>query len=144
MTPSRLYSWDAIVNRNFVRDSLKAVLPDKIKEINELVDVGEYGIESYWCRLACCFIFMMSCMGELEITFKMFQLLYKIPTNNDPWIKAKPNEKPETHLMGDISEVTVAIGGMPIFWKILNLLIIVLPKFTLWKLTTETGVLMLM
>jgi len=142
ITGPRLYRWDAIVNRMFVKDSLKALLPDRIAEINELVDVGEYGIESYWCRCACCFIFMVSCQDEFAIIFKMLQLLWKIPNVAEPWIQAKP--RTDERLVGLIDEVRVVIAGMPIFWKVFNLFIVVVPKFMLWKLTAETGVTILM
>merc|ERR1719183_1177225 len=102
ITGPRLYSWDAIVNRNFVKDSLKAVFPDKIQAIDEKVDVGEYGLESYYCRCICCFIFMMSCMGEFVITGKMAQLLWTIPTKAEPWLQAKP--RTDEKLLGHIDE----------------------------------------
>jgi len=142
ITGPRLYGWDAIVNRNFVKDSLKALLPGKIEEIDKLIDVGEYGMESYWCRCACCFIFMMSCQGELAIIFKMAQLLYKIPTVGEPWIKAKA--RTDEKLVGLIDEVRVVIAGMPLFWKVFNMFVVVAPKLMLWKLTAETGVTILM
>jgi len=141
----RLYSWTAITNRQFVKDSLKSAMPDKADHLDKVIDVGEYGIESYWCRLACCFIFMMSCMGELETTYKMFQLLVKIPTKSQPWILPRPkSDETPAVLLGEIEEVQVLIAGMPFFWKLLNLVIVVLPKFMLWKLTTETGITVLM
>lgn len=137
----RLYSWDAFVNRNFVKDSLKALLPDRIQEIEEKVDPGEYGVESYWCRFACCFIFMVSCMGELAIIYKMVELLYLIPTRSEPWILPKDTDSPED---GSMDDVSVVVAGMPLFWKIVNMLIVVFPKLMLWKLTAETGVTVLM
>merc|ERR1740117_369135 len=62
ITPSSMYDWGSIVNRGFVKDSLKALFPDRVDDIEAAIAVGEYGVESYWCRVACCFIFMMSCM----------------------------------------------------------------------------------
>lgn len=140
----RLYNWDAIVNRNFVKDSLKAVFPDKIQEINDQVDPGEYGIESYWCRLACCFIFMISCMDELVIIFKMGELLYQIPTKAEAWIRPKRKAGALPRSMGNIDDVSLVIAGMPMLWKLINLVMVVLPKALLWKLGTETGVTFLM
>jgi hypothetical protein len=54
------------VDRTFVRDSLKALFPDRVEEIEQKIDPGEYGVESYWCRFACCFVFMISCMDSLS------------------------------------------------------------------------------
>jgi hypothetical protein len=160
ITGPRLYDWSSIVSRNFVKDSLKTLFPDKIKEIDEKIDPGEYGIESYYCRLVCCFIFMVSCMGELVVTYKMAQLIYKIPTKNEPWIVPNETLSKEVgvrratcrQLLGDdgtkrvgaIDEVHVKIAGMPLFWKIVNFLFVCLPKFILWKLTAETGITVLM
>lgn len=143
ITAPRLYSWTAIVNRNFVKDSLKAVLPDKHEEIDKMVDPGEYGVESYWCRFACCFIFMMSCMGELGIIWKMVELLVQIPSKAESWILPRPKTSAEP-MLGTIEEVQVLIAGMPLLWKLLNMVIVVMPKFMLWKLTAETGVTILM
>lgn len=142
VTGPRLYSWEAIVDRTFVRDSFAALFPDKIDEINAKIDPGEYGVESYWCRLACCFIFMISCMDDLNIIYKIAQLLYKIPTEAGRWIRPRPN--PGYKLHGSIEEVEVKIAGMPLKWKVINGLCIVLPKLVLWKLTAETGMGMLM
>lgn len=144
ITGPRLYSWNAIVGRNFVKDSLKAIFPDKLREIEELVDVGEYGLESYWCRTMCAFIFMVSCMGELCIIFKMIELIWKVPTKAEPWIHPRPREPGCGPLLGSLDEVRVTIAGIPMPWKILNLVIVVGPKFMLWKLTAETGITILM
>jgi len=142
VSAARLYSWDAIVNRNFVKDSMKAVFPDKIQEINDFVDPGEYGVESYWCRLACCFIFMISCMDELVLVVKMGELIFKIPTKAEPWIRPRP--RTGEPLMGKADEVELRIAGMPLVWKCINLAMIVAPKAMLWKLACETGITFLM
>jgi hypothetical protein len=144
ITGPRLYNWDAIANRNFVKDSLKALFPDRSKEIDAKIDVGEYGVESYWCRLSCCFIFMISCMGELVVTYKQLQLLYKIPTADEPWIETKQSDGEEAQLVGSIEEVRIAIAGMPLAWKFINFVLVVLPKFFLWRMTAVTGVAVLM
>jgi len=142
ITAPRLYSWPAIVDQKFVKDSLEALFPDKLREIHEKVIVGEYGVESYWCRAICCFIFMVSCMGELGIIFKMGELLWKVPNKAEPWIHPRP--KTGAPLVGSIDEVKVTIAGMPLHWKFFNLVIVIWPKFLLWKLTAETGITILM
>ncbi|CAK9024303.1 unnamed protein product, partial [Durusdinium trenchii] len=48
----RLYSFPIWSTRVFVKDSLKAIFPDLAEEIDAKVDPGEYGLESYHCRLA--------------------------------------------------------------------------------------------
>jgi len=110
-----------------------------------LVDPGEYGVESYSCRLACCFIFMISCMGEFVVTCKMAQLIWKIPTRAEPWIEPKVDEQDESaHLLGAIDEVRITIAGMPFIWKVINMVMVVIPKFFLWRLTAGTGITVLM
>jgi len=141
--PPRMYSWDALISRQFTKDSLKTLFPEKVEEIDAKVDVGEYGVESYYCRLACCFIFMIPCMQELTIISKMAELIWKIPTKAEPWIRPKiyaPDEK----LIGHLEEVTLKIAGMPLTWKLMNMIGVVFPKLALWKLLTETGVTFLM
>lgn len=147
VTAPRLYSWDLIVARNFVKDSLKAIFPDKLDDINALIDAGEYGLESYWCRVTCCLIFMISCMGEMALTIKTVQLLYKIPNKAEAWILPREEtylDKCDSPLQGEIDEVRIRVAGMPPFWKVLSLVVVVIPKIMLWKLTTETGITILM
>merc|ERR1719375_2832835 len=57
-TASRLYSWPQWSARKFVQESLKSLFPDKVHDIEEKVDIGEYGLEDYWCRTASVFVFM--------------------------------------------------------------------------------------
>ncbi|CAE7566707.1 unnamed protein product [Symbiodinium sp. CCMP2592] len=63
--PARIYSWSVWSTRIYVRDALKAVFPEKAAEIQELVDPGEYGIESYSCRWLCCALFTATLLGDL-------------------------------------------------------------------------------
>merc|ERR1719230_203171 len=46
--------------------------------------------------------------------------------------------------MGSVDEVQVHIAGMTYFWKFVNMILVVMPKLFLWKLTAETGVTILM
>jgi len=135
-----MYSWDAWVNRNFVKASFKALFPDKAAEIDQVVDPGEYGVESYVCRWVCCFIFMIPCMQELNIIIKMAELIYQVPTSPEPWIEPRGSSVE----LGLISEVQLKIAGMPCKWKLLNLVIVVGLKALLWKQTAETGMTFLM
>lgn len=139
----RMYDWDNIISRQFTKDSLKAIFPEKAQDINDKIDVGEYGVESYSCRLACCFIFMISCMQELTVIFKLVELIIKIPTEAEPWIQPKKPAAGETFI-GHLEEVTIKIAGMPLTWKLINVILVVFPKAMLWKLLTETGITFLM
>merc|ERR1712137_642950 len=57
--PGSLYPYDVWNTRKFVRDSLQVIFPDLSDEIAEKVDPGEYGLEGYYCRLLCIFVFMV-------------------------------------------------------------------------------------
>lgn len=127
----RIYPFDQWTTRNFVRDSLKAIFPEKKAEIERFADPGEYGLESYKCRLLCCVLFMVSLTSEFDTITKLCHLLYSLPTNHDMWFEYDPEVD---------SEVTVKIAGMPRHWKIMNILFILFPKIFLWKLTCQAGI----
>lgn len=141
VTAPRMYNWDQWSLRLYVRQAFKDMFPDRMTDINKFVDPGEYGVESYWCRFVCIFIFMIPCMRELNIIAKMAELLVRIPTDAEPWID--PKEEIVSGL-GMIDEVTIKIAGMPMIWKIMDFMFIVLPKLLLWKMTAETGTTFLM
>mmetsp|Transcript_18376 Transcript_18376/g.29004 ORF Transcript_18376/g.29004 Transcript_18376/m.29004 type:complete len:434 (+) Transcript_18376:102-1403(+) len=140
ITASRMYNWDSFLNRNFVKDSFKALFPDRLEDIDRLVDPGEYGVESYWCRFMCCFVFMIPCMQELNIIIKMMELMYQIPSADEAWIEARD----DLPVLGGIEEVRLKIAGMPMKWKVINLVFVIFPKVALWKLTCESGMTFLM
>lgn len=85
-TPERLYTWQAWSTRNFVKQSLLQLFPHLQEEINEEVDPGEYGLESFFCRWMCCFIFIVSTTPEFKSICGMVRLLYVIPTRAEPWV----------------------------------------------------------
>lgn len=142
ITTARTYSWAAYAQRTFLRDSLKALLKGTHtgEEIDNVIDPGEYGVESHSCRLVCCFIFVISCMQEFHIMVKMIELLYYVPTLDDPWIEPRA----DGDCSGSIGDVHIKISGMPMFWKIFNLVTIVGLKLLLWKQTCATGMFFLM
>lgn len=142
ITPSRLYDHHDIVSRTFMKDSLKAIFPDRIEDINAKLDVGEYGMESNMCRYICCFIFMINCLDELEKIWGLGHLLYHVPSEDEPWIR--PLDDYEDLRQGRIEDVTIRIAGIPRIWKVINVMLIFIPKFMLWKLTVSTGFTFLM
>eukprot|EP00913_Durusdinium_trenchii_P002920 g2707.t1 len=216
ITPPRLYSFDIWTTRIFVRESLKAIFPDKQErrcdlvtpmhkhdDIQDLIDPGEYGLESYWCRLLCCILFVMSMLKEATNIIGMGKVLYYPPTRADSWlgegmgdsqadivqadldsgdVKTIPvssddpedaransrqsvlgDKKRSTRLLssedlasaavppsGDVFEeemldsIDLKIAGMPLMWKVINAVCILLPKILVWKLTVQTGITFLM
>merc|ERR1719476_1321373 len=55
----RLYSYDIWSTRSFLRDTLVSLFPEKSNLIKSVADPGEYGMENYYIRLACIFIFVL-------------------------------------------------------------------------------------
>jgi len=143
ITPPRLYSWNTWSTRVFVKQSLEAHFPERIDDINKLVDPGEYGLESYSCRWLCCFIFMMSVMSELFLNFRMLRLLLYVPTKNEPWLELR-KEDPDADTTNWLDAAEVKVAGMSLGWKIINVLVVFIPKMLLWKITAEAGVTFLM
>eukprot|EP00440_Ansanella_granifera_P041960 gb/GFBE01045489.1/.p1 GENE.gb/GFBE01045489.1/~~gb/GFBE01045489.1/.p1 ORF type:complete len:304 (+),score=47.21 gb/GFBE01045489.1/:1-912(+) len=147
--------------RSFVRDSFKAMFPERAHEIQEKVDPGEYGVESYYLRLVCCFLFVLGLWEDLAGSYEMIDLLWTVPTQSDRWIlPVEPSEPPHPSGLKSDSKAPEAaehadaeheldfvkfrIAGMPMHWKIFNILIVCIPKFYLWLLTIDIGIVFLM
>merc|ERR1712176_1384011 len=47
---------------------------------------GEFGMESYNCRLICCWIYILALIGDIEGTLDMGRLIYHVPTKAESWI----------------------------------------------------------
>eukprot|EP00929_Paragymnodinium_shiwhaense_P048814 TRINITY_DN24642_c0_g1_i1.p1 TRINITY_DN24642_c0_g1~~TRINITY_DN24642_c0_g1_i1.p1 ORF type:complete len:429 (-),score=60.60 TRINITY_DN24642_c0_g1_i1:382-1668(-) len=139
MSPARMYNWDQWVTRVYVRDALLAVFPDSRDEIRQSVDPGEYGMESYSCRLVCVFVFMITVIEELYLIVRMIRFLVYIPNESQPWLveieSTDPSEEPD---------VQVRVAGMSVFWKLFSALTVLLPKAVLWTMTVDTGTSFLM
>mmetsp|Transcript_72939 Transcript_72939/g.128826 ORF Transcript_72939/g.128826 Transcript_72939/m.128826 type:complete len:475 (+) Transcript_72939:64-1488(+) len=149
-TPSRVYSWDLWTTRMYVRDSLKALFPDRVDDINTLVDPGEYGVESYYCRLLCCALFTVTVMSDLWGSINMLWVFIDVPNKAECWVDyeeptwADKEHAKAIHGWTELDLVTLKIAGMPLSWKIFNVLVVLLPKMLLWKITAEAGILFLM
>lgn len=165
MSGARLYSWTQWTVRTYVKDSLTQLFP----ALGDKIDPGEYGVESYNCRLVCVILFIISIIPELELCVDLARLLWYVPSRGDPWITLLSEEEAkerETNLprlvTPDLKEVErpqdteaetadealkqvrVAVAGMPIGWKVFNLVFVCLPKFVLTLQTAQTGMVFLM
>mmetsp|Transcript_33002 Transcript_33002/g.77012 ORF Transcript_33002/g.77012 Transcript_33002/m.77012 type:complete len:496 (-) Transcript_33002:125-1612(-) len=151
-TSMRYYSWNQWISRTFARDSMRAVFPEKAADIGKYVDPGEYGVESKNCRLLCCVLFIVSVLDDVIGTFNMARVLVDVPTRADLWIDYEPpgeswaTKDHAKTIAGktEIDFVKLKIAGMPLFWKIVNIVIILLPKMILWKVTAQAGICFLM
>jgi len=135
MSGQRLYTWTQFSTRVFVRDSLKSLFPDAASTI----DPGEYGVESYNCRLVCVFLFVISIIPECELCMNMVVLLWALPSKAESWIEL---EKCEDEPSGE--KVNVKVAGMPLFWKAVNFVFVCVPKVVLVYNTAQTGICFLM
>lgn len=167
ISPPRLYSYDIWSTRVFIRDSLKAIFPTKAEEIDKVADPGEYGMESYNCRLLCCVLFMMTMLQEARNIAETAWLLWKVPNQPDSWIlddeernwesdhdlipgerdDCKGAEPRSTEPIVEeewLERIHLQIAGMPIKWKLINVLILLIPKAMIWQLTVTTGIVFLM
>jgi hypothetical protein len=136
---ARLYSWDQWSTRNYVKSSLLGLFPERKDDVLKFADPGEYGLESYYCRLVCCFVFMVSVIDELTLVFGMAKLLYVVPSRNEPWIELRDDDDDATKDEW-LDSVTIRINGMSRFWKFVYCTFVLLPKFLLWQLTCSSGV----
>eukprot|EP00929_Paragymnodinium_shiwhaense_P095210 TRINITY_DN5620_c0_g1_i1.p1 TRINITY_DN5620_c0_g1~~TRINITY_DN5620_c0_g1_i1.p1 ORF type:complete len:616 (+),score=141.78 TRINITY_DN5620_c0_g1_i1:79-1926(+) len=144
MSAPRMYGFSQWQTRVFVRDSIKALFPEKAAQIDSMIDPGEYGVESYTCRLLCCFIFMMSVMSELYLNIRMLKLIYYVPTADETWLELVEEDDDLDYLQSWLDAATIKVAGMTPFWKIINIIVVFLPKMLLWKITAEAGVTFLM
>jgi len=146
----RLYPFSIWNTRGFIKDSLKSMFPHRAAEIHANVDPGEYGMESYWCRMACVFIFMMAVVDDLRGTIRLAFLLWKVPTEAQSWIRYDPpawcdkSHAKAVHGWTELDLVKFQVAGMPFMWKTINFIIVFVPKVCLWLALASTGVQYLM
>mmetsp|Transcript_13194 Transcript_13194/g.30844 ORF Transcript_13194/g.30844 Transcript_13194/m.30844 type:complete len:493 (-) Transcript_13194:63-1541(-) len=166
-TPARIYNFETWSTRKFVQKALMDLFPDRAEDIQANVDPGEYGLESQWCRLLCCFIFMLSVIQDLLNSLTLAHLLWVVPTERESWLTLKDWQEAAKY-GGDSSEVSalylsrrgkgaegnwmhswldtvqIKVAGMPRHWKVINFICVLVPKLCLWKITVQSGIVMLM
>lgn len=145
-TPSRLYGYSAWVTRTFLKTSLESLFPDSADDINKRVDPGEYGVESALCRLLCISLFSLSLLGEGSGILSMARLLWVLPSRPDPWLDYKEPDwdanKQTAKAMRGYSEldlIELKVAGMPRVWKVINAMVLLVPKFLMWYWTLCAG-----
>jgi len=147
---TRLYDFNLWSTRVYVRDSLKILFPDKIDEINEHVDPGEYGVESYYLRFVSVFLFIMGLWHDLKGSWAIAILLFKVPTASESWmtyeVPACESKERVKQLLGcsELDFVKFRVAGMPMKWKLINVVFVLLPKLYLWLLAIDIGTVFLM
>merc|ERR1711972_254373 len=134
--------------RVFVRDSIRGmqdVLPDAAEDAAALIDPGEWAVQNYWCRVVCVFIFMLAMIDDLNLSYSLLTLLHRVPTSDAKWLSyevpkwgAKSSVKTVKGWQ-EINLVKFRIAGMPMAWKLVNLVFIVLPKLLVWYTVASLG-----
>eukprot|EP00931_Biecheleriopsis_adriatica_P066019 TRINITY_DN40443_c0_g1_i1.p1 TRINITY_DN40443_c0_g1~~TRINITY_DN40443_c0_g1_i1.p1 ORF type:complete len:438 (-),score=69.91 TRINITY_DN40443_c0_g1_i1:197-1510(-) len=143
--PSRMYNWELWAGRKYLKECLLALFPELILDIEDKVDPGEYGLESYALRLICCWIFLIGIWPDFLNSIELFDVLWVTPNRADPWIiydrkgAAKAAEDADP-----LDFIRFRVAGTPVYWKIINLLVVIIPKFYLWLLTVDAGIVFLM
>jgi len=148
--PGSLYPYDIWNTRKFVRDGMQSLFPDMKDEIASKFDPGEYGIESYYCRLICIFLFMVAIADEFQNIRDLIKLLWFLPTEDQLWVQYDPPRWASKQHVKDVNGVSelefvrFKVNGMPRRWKIFNLVVVLVPKIFIWRMLTMAGVHFLM
>jgi len=143
--PGVLYPYDIWNTRKFTRDTLQQLFPDLKDKIGDAVDPGEYGLESYYCRFLCIFVFMVAIADEFQNIRDLVGLLYYIPALESTWVQYdKPDSAPKACGEDDLKYVRFFVNGMPLRWKVFNCLFLLIPKIFIWRMLTMAGVHFLM
>lgn len=146
-TLGRLYDYDTWSTRVFFRDALVNLFPDKAEDITAAADPGEYGLQDYYSRLVCCLLFMMAVVDEFKGSIGLAYLLWHLPSSPDSWIMYEIPEWAESkdqikriYGWSELNFVKFRIAGMPRRWKVLNFIVVLLPKFILWCTLVASGI----
>lgn len=144
-TFARNYGFTTWSTRMFVRDSLRQLFPHRADDVDSFADPGEYGLEDYYCRLACCLVFVMGVVDDLKGTVGLLTLLIHVPTAAEPWIKYEvpdwdhKEKAKKMHGWTELDLVKYEVAGIPMHWKIMNFFFIFCPKCWIWWTLTSCG-----
>lgn len=141
----RLYDFDVWGTRIFVQDSIK-VAHATDTDISDKVDPGEYGLENFYCRMVCIFLFLKSTLNDFSDNIDNFKTLLLTPTTAESWIGmsipdwASKNDVKAFDGLEELDLVEFRVAGIPLHWKVFNAIFILLPKNLLWLGVTRSGV----
>lgn len=144
--PGALYPFDIWYTRKFLQESLVSLFPDRSDDIRGAVDPGEYGVESYYCRLLCVFVFVLAIEDELADIMNLIKLLYFLPTEDAYWVSYEPapGRDKDAHGRHELESVRFVVNGMPARWKFINIFILLIPRIFIWRMLAMAGVNFLM
>jgi len=141
--PGALYPYDIWATRQFIKARLMAMFPDK--DLDSF-DTGEYGVESYYCRFLCIFVFVVTVADEFQNIRSLLKLLMKLPSQEGLWVQfdQASSEQSGKDFQSQLECVRFFVNGMPLRWKFFNAIFLLLPKIFLWRMLTMAGVHLLM
>mmetsp|Transcript_55449 Transcript_55449/g.164854 ORF Transcript_55449/g.164854 Transcript_55449/m.164854 type:complete len:546 (+) Transcript_55449:100-1737(+) len=145
ISPSRLYDYTSWGTRTFFRNSLASVFPERAEEIHQKVDPGEYGLENWYCRLVCQFLFMMGVVADLCASVELGVMIMFVPSSEDLWLSYETPDWAEKDMAkivkdwGELDLIRFQVAGMPLCWKVVNIIFVMVPKFLLWYSVTSAG-----
>jgi len=145
-TASSLYAFDIWSVRSYMRDTLKAALTgtkheNLVSDVAATFSPGEFGMESYWCRLLACFLFMMNEVQDFFKTMQLIQVLCTTPNSGQSWVQTIDSEETKAN---PLKNTKFIIAGIPIAWKIFYFVVVVFPKMFLLYNVCWMGLLFLM
>lgn len=139
----KLFDWPVYHGRRFVKASLMALFPQMQEKIDKNVDPGEYGVESYWCRLVCIFIFVTAILDDFYAICRTMMFLVVVPTRAECWIGVKC-EQDDQAPVPDLNELNLQVAGISMLWKCINVMTVVIPRAMLWCGVCRGGTMLLM
>lgn len=146
-SPGDLYPYDIFNTRKFMRDSLKVLFPDMKDLIDDQVQPGEYGIESYYCRLLCVFVFVLQIADEFQNIRDLVWFLWKVPNEEALWVafdSEAPPPEDDPHGQKELDNITFRVAGIPRRWKCFIIVFVLIPRIFIWRMLTLAGVHFLM
>lgn len=145
--PGSLYPYDIFNTRKFVKASLIQIFPEMETQIENNVDPGEYGIESYYCRLLCVFVFVLQIADEFQNLRDLCGFLWRLPTEEGLWVEfdsEAPPPEDDPHGQKELENIKFKVAGVPLRWKFFILMTVLVPRIFIWRMLTLAGVHFLM
>eukprot|EP00930_Biecheleria_cincta_P030668 TRINITY_DN21245_c0_g1_i1.p1 TRINITY_DN21245_c0_g1~~TRINITY_DN21245_c0_g1_i1.p1 ORF type:complete len:260 (+),score=35.68 TRINITY_DN21245_c0_g1_i1:1-780(+) len=128
----------------YVKRALLETFPDKEHLINQKVDIGEYGMENYWCRFTTIVLFVMSMLPEIAACQNYIRFFLEIPTAGESWLKSAKCEVASDAKNDPWGQITFQVSGMPLHWKLFHAIVLAVPRLLICHFVLREGVQLLM
>lgn len=94
--------------------------------------------EVHWLRKICVLAFIVTMFKDARQSFEMFRLMYALPSEKGDWLVVTETEeitarkdKGGARTSADY-QVGYQVEGMTSFWKVLNIVLFLVPKLIIW------------